>query len=57
MDKLKKKIKMTVAKPDENCFEEVRQMYNEWMNLLDELLFVPGHQVPPTFLRPHCSLG
>jgi len=45
VDKLKKKIKLTISKPDEKCFEEVRQMYNEWMNLLDELLFVPGHQV------------
>ncbi len=26
-------------------------MYNEWMNLLDELLIVPGHQVEKTLFH------
>ena len=45
VDKLKKKIKATIAKADDQSLEEARKMYNEWMNLLDELLIVPGHQV------------
>ena len=45
VDKLKKKIKATITRADENSLEEARKMYNEWMNLLDELLIVPGHQV------------
>jgi uncharacterized membrane protein (DUF106 family) len=50
VDKLKKKIKVAIAKADDQSLEEARKMYNEWMNLLDELLVVPGHQVIISFV-------
>ena len=45
VDKLKKKIKVAIAKADDQSLEEARKMYNEWMNLLDELLVEPRHRI------------
>jgi hypothetical protein len=50
VEKLKKKIRLTLAKPDPENLEIARKMFSEWMNLLDELLIVPGHQVQVVFM-------
>ena len=67
VDKLKKRIRQTIL--DEkvpvsmnlgcecvpNHFEAARYMFNDWMNLLNELLIPASHQVKMQFERARSS--